>query len=135
MPPPLSAEWDEKTMRPPLQECKESRIFTHVCANINNVVCASSANCVCVCVFIEISDMAKYSALNNPIVSHTFCIASGGFSSCFVLQLHAALAGCAELERGLAVGVGDYKVGASDDVHTDKHGIFVKVGTIDYHVV
>ena len=26
----------------------------------------------------RISDTAKYSALNNPIVSHTFCIASGG---------------------------------------------------------
>ena len=29
--------------------------------------------CVCVCV-IEISDMAKYSVLNNPIVTHLFCI-------------------------------------------------------------
>ena len=63
-------------MRLLLQECKKSRIFTRVPAHYNNVIYASSANCVCVCVFIEISDMAKYSALNNPIVSHTFCIAS-----------------------------------------------------------
>lgn len=65
-------------MRPPLHDCMRSRIFTRVPAHFNNVVCASSANCVCVCVcvFIGISDICKYSALNNPIVSHTFCIAS-----------------------------------------------------------
>ena len=65
-------------MRPLLPDCKKSRIFTRVPAHFNNVVCASSANCVCVCVcvFIGISDICKYSALNNPIVSHTFCIAS-----------------------------------------------------------
>ena len=39
--------------------------------------------CVCVCVFIGISDTAKYSVLNNPIVSHTFCIALGGISDVF----------------------------------------------------
>jgi hypothetical protein len=26
---------------------RQSRIFTRVCADVNNVVCASSANCVC----------------------------------------------------------------------------------------
>ena len=48
-------------MRPPLLECMESRILTRVPAHFNNVVYASSANCVCVCVcvFIEISDTAK----------------------------------------------------------------------------
>ena len=30
--------------------------------------------CVCVCVFIEIFSIAKYSALNNPIILHTFSI-------------------------------------------------------------
>lgn len=52
-----------------------------------------------------------------------------------VLKFHAALAGCAKLEGGLAVGVGDEEVGLTYNVHTDKHGIFIEVGTIDYHVV
>ena len=64
-----------KTQRLPLHNCMESRIFTRVPAHFNNVMYASSANCVCVCLFIEISDTAKYSALNNPIVSHTFRMA------------------------------------------------------------
>lgn len=57
-----------------------------------------------------------------------------------VLQLHAALAGCAiidfvaslveELEGGLAVGVGDEEIGLSDDVHTNEHVVIIKVGTV-----
>ena len=47
-------------MRPPLPDCKKSRIFTRVPAHFNNVVCASSANCVCVCVFMQNFETAKY---------------------------------------------------------------------------
>ena len=61
------------------------------------------------------------------------------------LQFHAALVGCTvidfvaslveELERGLAVSVGDEEVGLRDDVHADEHVVIIKLGAKDFYIV
>ena len=51
-----------------------------------------------------------------------------------VLQFHAALAGCAELEGGLAVGVGDEDVTEYDDIHANEHVDVLEIVLQDFHV-
>ena len=50
-----------------------------------------------------------------------------------VLQLHAALAGCAELERGHAVLVSDEEVTKYDDIHSDENIDVLKIVFHDFY--
>ena len=66
-----------------LADCKKSRILTRGCPRILIRCCTPVALSVCVCVcvcVIEISGIAKYSALNN-LIPHTFFILSLGFGN------------------------------------------------------
>lgn len=51
-----------------------------------------------------------------------------------VLKFHAALAWRAELEGGLAVGVGDEEVAKYDDIHANKNIDVLKVVFHDFNI-
>ena len=51
-----------------------------------------------------------------------------------LLKFHAALAGCAELEGGFAVGVGDEKVTENDNIHANENVDVLKIVLHDFYL-